>query len=370
MMRDVVVIGGGPAGAAIATHLARAGSDVLLLERTPAAHDKVCGEFLSYEAQEELEHMGLDLRALGAVSIRSAGVEHLRSRSSTALPFEALSLSRRALDEALLMQAGALGAEVRRGVRATGLERNAVGWSVQIEGAMLLAREVILATGKHDLRGRRRPPGRQSDLVGFKVYWNLAEPNDLHGRVELHLFPGGYAGLQMVEGLRANLCLVIERARFVSMGASWAALLARILDACPTLAGRLNGAIACLERPLAVSAIPYGHVQERSDGIWYVGDQAAVIPSFTGDGMSIALHSARRAAENIIVGTSADLFQRQLAGELREQVRRSTMISKALVTPWGQRAVGLLLTPSVLRWVVCRTRIAETARRLPAVGVA
>lgn len=363
MTYGVVVIGGGPAGAAAATRLARAGRDVLLLERTPGPHDKVCGEFLSYEAQEELQDLDLDLRALGAVAIRGVALEHSLGRCATALPFEALSLSRRVLDEALLLRAGAAGAEVRRGVRATRLERSGTAWSVQLEGGVTLsAQEVVLATGKHDLRDWRRPPGRQSDLLGFKMYWGLVPSSDLAGHVELHLFPGGYAGLQMVEDARANLCLVVRRATFAALGATWDALLSHILGACPALARQLGAGRPCLSKPIAISGIPYGHVQERSDGLWRLGDQAAVIPSFTGDGMSIALHSARKAVESMLDGRKAEAFQRDLAGELRAQVRRSTIISQVLVTPWGQRAISPLLSPAVLRWTLRRTRIPEAAR--------
>jgi len=363
MTRDVLVIGGGLAGGAAALRLARAGRDVLLLERTPGPHDKVCGEFLSYEAQEELHDLGLDLRSLGAVPIRTAAVDGPRARSATPLPFEGLSLSRRVLDEALLGRAAAAGAEVRRGARATALERAGSDWSVRVEGGTgLAAREVILATGKHDLRGQRRPPGPQADLLGFKMYWTLAEPEDLDGRVELHLFPGGYAGLQTVEGPRANLCLVIRRTAFAALGATWDALLARLIEGSPALAARLAGATPCLARPLAISAVPYGLVQDHSDGLWRLGDQAAVIPSFTGEGMSIALHSARKAADGLVAGEAPEAFQRRLAAELRGQVRRSTLISRALVTPWAQMAVTPFLTPSVLRWVLRRTRIPETAR--------
>jgi flavin-dependent dehydrogenase len=363
MIHDVVGVGGGLAGGAVAAHLARAGRDVLVLERTAGPHDKVCGEFLSYEAQEELQSLGLDLRSLGAVPIRGATVAHPFGRCATALPFEALSLSRRVLDEALLSRAGAAGAQVRRSVRATTLERTGEAWSVQVEGAgNLTAREVILATGKHDLRGRRRPVGRQSDLLAFKMYWTLAQPKALEGRVELHLFPDGYAGLQMVEGGRANLCLVVRQATFAAIGATWDALLAYILANSPVLAERLAGGVTSLVRPLAVSAIPYGHVQEQSDGVWRLGDQAAVIPSFTGDGMSIALHSARRAADSLSAGVDAESFQRHLASELRWQVRSSTMMSQALVTTWGQRAIVPWLTPSALRWALRRTRISESAR--------
>ena len=61
-----IIVGGGAAGAAAACLL---GPDALLIERETAAHDKICGEFLSWEAQEYLSRLGLDLTALGAVPI-------------------------------------------------------------------------------------------------------------------------------------------------------------------------------------------------------------------------------------------------------------------------------------------------------------
>ena len=65
----VIVVGGGVAGAAFALELARNGQRVVLLERTRNPHHKVCGEFLSEEAQLVLSSFGLDLEALGATSI-------------------------------------------------------------------------------------------------------------------------------------------------------------------------------------------------------------------------------------------------------------------------------------------------------------
>ena len=364
-MREILVIGGGLAGAAMAAHLARAGRDVLLVERTPGPHEKVCGEFLSFEAQDELGRLGVDLRGLGAVPIRTVTFRHQRSHQQTLLGFEALSLSRRILDEALLAKAAQAGAEVRRGVRATGAARDGGGWAVGIEGgATVSARHLVLATGKHDLRGWQRPPGRQPDLIGFKMYWRLGDGRDLRGRVELHLFPGGYAGVEMVEGGRANLCLVIREAAFGALGRRWDALLSHLRQSCPGLDALLDGAVPCESRPLAVARIPYGLVQERSDGPWRLGDQAAVIPSFTGEGMSIALHSARLAAGCLLAGQGPEEFQHRLASDLRRQVARSTLASKALVARVPQRVAGWLLTPALLRWVLHGTRIPNRAREL------
>jgi flavin-dependent dehydrogenase len=363
MTREVLVVGGGLAGAAAAIHLARAGRDVLLLERSAGPHDKVCGEFLSFEAQEELAGLGVDPEHLGAVPLQAVAVERGRTRTEACLGFRALSLSRRVLDEALLARAAEAGADVRRGVRATGLAREGPGWAVGTQGGSAVrARHLVLATGKHDLRGWRRPPGRQADLLGFKAYWRLPDARRLRGAVELHLFPGGYAGLQRVEEDRANLCLVVRQGAFADLGSRWDALLAHVLGASPGLAARLDGAAPCQAKPLAVAAIPYGLVQERSGGVWRLGDQAAVIPSFTGEGMSIALHSARLAAAFLANGRSPEEFQRRLAGDLRAQVRRSTLASRALVAPLPQALVGRLLSPSLMRWVLRGTRIPLAAR--------
>lgn len=362
-MRPVLILGGGLAGAAAAIHLARAGCDVLLLEREQGPHDKVCGEFLSYEAQDELRDLGVDLNALDAVPIDRVAVAGKRSRTGTDLDFRGLSLSRRVLDEAVLDRAVAAGAQVRRGVRATTLERAGSGWAVGTDrGETLTTRDLFLATGKHDLRGWRRAPGPQPDLLGFKMYWRLAGSRDLDRTVELHLFPSGYAGLQMVEGGRANLCLVVHKGAFAAMGGRWEALLAHLFRESPRLAARLRGAEPCHARPFAIAAIPYGLVQRPGDGIWRLGDQATVIPSFTGEGMSLALHSARRAAAFFMAGRGAGEYQERLARDLGGQVRRSTLASRALVAPFSQAVIDRTMTPMLMRWMLRMTRIPAGAR--------
>lgn len=362
-MPQVLIIGGGLAGAAAATWLARDGHEVQLLERERGPHDKVCGEFLSFEAQDELRELGVDLNALGAVPIETVAVERRRARGATPLAFTGLSLSRRVLDEAVLARAAEAGARIRRGVRATTLRRSGAGWEVGTDaGETLSAPDLFLATGKHDLRGWRRPPGSQPDLIGFKMYWHLADSRSLERTVELHLFPSGYAGLQMVEGGRANLCLVIHKAAFAAMGGRWEALLSHLRETCPGLAARLSGATPCHARPLAIAAIPYGLVQRQSEGVWRLGDQAAVIPSFTGEGMSLALHSAHQAAAFFTAGRGAEAYQQHLAQDLGGQVRRSMLLSRALVAPVPQAVIGRMLHPALMRWMLRATRIPAGAR--------
>ena len=79
-----VIAGGGVAGAAVACLLGR---DALLVEREAAAHDKICGEFLSWEAQAYLRRLGLDLHGLGASPIHSIRLVHGRQVAAARLPF-------------------------------------------------------------------------------------------------------------------------------------------------------------------------------------------------------------------------------------------------------------------------------------------
>src|SRR6516164_9762564 len=112
---DAAVIGGGVAGPALAAELARAGRSVILFEKEKAAHDKVCGEFISHEGVRYLHDLGVSLEGLGALPIRHVRLARHAGAVTDELPFEAQSLSRRVLDETLLQLASKAGAEIQRG---------------------------------------------------------------------------------------------------------------------------------------------------------------------------------------------------------------------------------------------------------------
>ena len=223
------------------------------------------------------------------------------------------------MDEALLSRAKAVGVRVLRGARVTQIGRLETGWHCQTNtGDIHRADHIFLATGKHDIRRWSRPPGSQADLLGFKAYWTLnLEEETSPARVELHLFPGGYAGLQRVGDSQVNLCLLVRKKTFRALGGDWTSLLRHILNASPKLADTLRHANGCNAKPLAIGAIPYGHVQRKNDGLWRLGDQGAVIPSFAGEGMSIAMHSSRLAAEVVLSGGTAEDYQRRLGARCK-----------------------------------------------------
>lgn len=369
---EALIVGGGPAGAAAGIALARRGRAVTLLEQSSAAHDKVCGEFLSQEAVGYLESLGLGPSALGAVAIHGVRLHGHSVIAKCELPFPAFSLTRRSLDAALLALAEIEGVTVHRGKRVEALTRTDDRWQARVAGGALhCGKTAFLATGKHDVNGYRRPAGTQNNLVGFKMYFRFAEGQvkALNGWVELFLFPGGYAGLQMVEGGRANLCLLVTRERLARCGGGWAALLEHMREASQPLAKRLEGATPLLAKPLAISSIPYGLLPGKmQDGLWRLGDQAAVIPSFSGDGMSIALHSGLLAAEMFEHGAGAAEFANVMRTQLRSSVRLATWISCCLVrAPVVAKAVRLW--PGLLGVVAARTRVPAALLLTAATGL-
>lgn len=358
LIASPLIVGGGLAGAAAGIDLARAGHAPLLLEREAGAHDKICGEFLSGEAVAALAALGVDARALGAVPMTRVEINTGHRRVAASLPFPALSLSRRVLDMAVLERAAAVGVTVRRGVTVREVEPGVAHTS---EGD-IAASALLLASGKHDVRGAPRPEG--PDEIGFKMYFrDAALSRSLAGTVAVTFFDGGYAGLQPVEGGRLNLCLLIDGAHYRALG-GWPALLERLCRE-PALAP-LAHAEALLPRPLAISRVPYGHLAApATDGLWRLGDQAAVIPSFCGDGMAIALESGRLAAAMLAGGATAAAYQRALLLRTRRPVRLAMAALRLARHPVGRWAamVGLSAVPGALALLARLTRVSDPHAR-------
>jgi len=349
---EVLVVGGGPAGAATACWLAKSGCEVMVLERSSGAHHKVCGEFLSVETQAHLSRLAIDPAGFGAMPIREV-VLYAGSRVAvTALPFRALSLSRYRLDEALLRQASGYGAEVKRGVSARQAEPFASGWQLRCsDGEFIRCRTLVLATGKQTLRGI--VDQRDASMVGLKVHLKLPARSTqaLSERVELFLFRDGYGGLELVEDDVANLCVLLRRPAAPFAGRSWPELWEYLASLSNDLGQRLRDGLPLWERPLGVVCPSGGYSHARPNGaehaLYHVGDRIAHIPPFTGDGLAIALASAELAA--------AHIRDRQPPVLYRHAVRCST--------------ASALHFASALSWMnkssLGRTLIVATASRFP-----
>lgn len=396
MSNETVIIGGGPAGSAAAILLSRQGMPVRLLERQTGPHHKVCGEFISYEAANYLQTLGLDLPALGAEPIRQVRFYNGEQQLAFTLPFTAWSLSRRVLDAALLTQAERAGVVVELGTAVKQLSRTCDGWELVLRrqsvssprATMLSAETLFLATGKHELRGWPRHANKKinknvdanrkdsvethNQFIGLKMHFrpDSSLQDQLQETVEIHLFDGGYAGLEPIEQGGINLCFLITEDTYKNCGRRWPAVLDWLGRQSSHLRQRLANLTPCWPEPLAVAGIPYGYINPPHDaqpGLFRLGDQAAVIPSFAGDGIAIALHSAALAARIHSAGGDSSLYQCLACESLTPPVRNAKRLADILACSVGRNTAfrlallsPILLRKKILQELFLRTRVRNT----------
>ena len=131
MSADVVVVGAGPGGSSTAYHLARAGLDVVLLEKNPFPRDKICGDGLTPAAVHELIAMGVDttgwMRNRGLTVIGGGHTVHMDWPDQKSLPGYGMTRARMDLDHALAKRAVEAGARLYEGVTVTGALQDGSG---------------------------------------------------------------------------------------------------------------------------------------------------------------------------------------------------------------------------------------------------
>jgi hypothetical protein len=183
--------------------------------------------------------------------------------------------------------------------------------------------------------------------------------------VQLAMFPGGYAGVCLVEGGIATICWVIDRNVEGDEAVAWDAHAAFLAQRSGFFATLLAGATALWDKPVAVAAIPYGFLRREviSDAVYPLGDQLVVIPSYTGDGTSIALHTGMAAARAVLSGQSAGEFQAKAIAKLKPQIAWAKVANVAFVNATAQRVTSAVArvapwaVPGIARFVVNRTRL-------------
>lgn len=334
---DLCIIGGGPAGTVAALEACRHGLSVTLFERDRFPRDKVCGEFLSAESLPLLEEEIPKVLAMSSIIRRSEFISPRGGVYSFLLPQRGRGLSRRLLDEAL-WQAAAAGARGREGEAIRGLRKlescmgGDRGWEIESStGMSTRARAVIIACGRWwNLKGFPSPArrGKANGLgmwLGAKAHFEAVAPRDA---VEMYFFSGGYCGLAPIEAGLYNACCLVHRSLARDLGACGLVDFARWLRAVarhPALEVRLRGATQVSET-LATAPLCLERRGAEHDGALLAGDAAGFLDPFTGDGISMALHSGRLAAEDVAsawVEGVGPCNHRETAGDYRHRLGRA-----------------------------------------------
>jgi flavin-dependent dehydrogenase len=375
---DVAIIGGGMAGGTAAYHLAQAGLRVVLFEKEKSRHHKVCGEFISGEGAPLLEDIGLNLRDLGGTTIRKFRLHGPHKTGEAQLPFAAVGLSRAIVDDAILNRAEEAGATIHRGVlvkdQTSGFDHPAGGecgeFKLSTSAGEFFADRVVIATGKYEFNGVGRRAGRDSGLVGFKMHLKLRPSalKQLSDHCDLFVFDGGYGGLAPIENGLANFCFLIERSKLKTLKATWDHLASHIAKSNEAMSHYLDGAEPQFANFVTVPKVPYGFLRREKPeaGTFCVGDQMAVIPSLSGDGMTIALRTGLAAAAAIIksretkssAAVASTEYQKRTRSALRTQIETAYILHRLFKNPrlCDLAAYAIRRFPAVLDFFFSNTR--------------
>lgn len=355
-MTRPIVLGAGPAGSVAAALLARAGAEPILIDRDEQVGDAICGGFLSWRTVENLRELGCDPDLLGAHRVGRLRLFAGNRLAEAQLPAEAYGLSRKTLDRNLrdlAVRSGAtLAIDHAREVQAGCIKGDAREW---------ISPTIFLATGKHDVRGEKRPREAADPALGLRIRipQSAALSALVSDAVELHLFESGYAGIVLQEDGSANVCLALRKSLLANAGGDPWQLLDELAERNSHFARRLEGATDALPVD-TIGSVPYGWIARDTDpGLYRLGDQAAVIPSLAGEGMAIAVASARLAVEMFSKGETAPHFQADFAGRAARPVGAAKMIWNASETRTGAATITALANhvPGLARLAMRLSRI-------------
>jgi flavin-dependent dehydrogenase len=348
---EVVVVGGGPAGAATAWALARCGVDVLLLDRARFPRDKVCAEYLSPQASRILSEMGAlaAVEAAGAAQlagmlVRSPSGSEIYGEFAAAHGFHGfrdrgLGLRRRDLDALVLDRVRAVGVRVAEGERVLDVLRDGTGrvTGVRTDARAIRGRLVVGADGLRSTVGQRLGLTRYAvwpRRIALVAHYRGVAGIGRWG--EMHVERDGYVGLVDVGNGETNVALVIpSRAARLIRGDPDAFLHAWVMRR-PHLAPRFSGA----ERVSDVRATgPFAQHARRAwmPGAALVGDAADFFDPFTGEGIYAALRGGELILPYAIEAARArSTKQADVALEAYERCRRHEFTGKWIV----ERMVG------------------------------
>ena len=307
---DVIIIGGGLAGLASAIHLSKKGLRVTVMEKSTYPRHKVCGEYISNEILPYLKWLGADIPKLQPANITNFIFTAGKGRMAKAqLPLGGFGLSRYVLEEYLCQIA------VKNGCTLLQETVNTISFSndlftVTSSNQVLSAKIVLGAYGKRsniDQVLSRDFIRKSSPWLAVKAHYSGNFPDDV---VALHNFKGGYCGVSKVESNILNICYLADYSTFKKYK-NIDDYQRNVLYKNKYLKAVFESSTILFDKPLTISQISFDSKLPVENHMLMIGDTAGLIHPLCGNGMAMALHSAKIASGLVLEYYSGSIASRQ-----------------------------------------------------------
>ncbi|HWN87855.1 MAG TPA: NAD(P)/FAD-dependent oxidoreductase [Chitinophagaceae bacterium] len=301
---DLAIVGGGLAGLALSIQIVKSGYRVVLFEKEQYPFHKVCGEYISLESWGFLQRLGVDLPSLNVTRIKRLQVSDIKGVFfEQPLPLGGFGISRYTLDHTLAQIAKQAGVIVHEQTRVNEIRFSDELFSIESTKGNFRTKVVAGSFGKKsnlDVKWKRpfvvAKKNKLNNYIGVKYHIRYDFPADL---IALHNFKNGYCGISKIEDEKYCLCYLTTAGNLQSSNNDIRKMEQSILSANPHLKRIFSECEMLWKEPIVISQISFDKKNLVEEHVLMVGDAAGMITPLCGNGMSMAMHASKIAAEQI-----------------------------------------------------------------------
>jgi flavin-dependent dehydrogenase len=293
----IVIVGAGLAGLTAAIHLSKLGYSIILIEKNSFPKHKVCGEYISNEVLPYLDWLGVNPEILKPTKIDSLLFSTTKGKIIKAkLPLGGFGISRYAFDYYLFEKAKAQNCEIIQET-VTDIHFSEDVFTVHLSNNTTLIADIVIgAYGKRsniDQKLQRIFIQKKSPWLAVKAHYKGDFPNNLVG---LHNFKGGYCGVSKVENDVINICYLANYETFQQYK-NIEEYQSKVVAKNPLLQSIFENTVPLFEKPFTISQICFDKKEPVDQHILMIGDSAGLIHPLCGNGMAMAIRSAKIVSE-------------------------------------------------------------------------
>jgi menaquinone-9 beta-reductase len=367
---DVAIVGGGLAGLALSIQLAKNGYQVLVIEKEEYPFHRVCGEYISLESWNFLEQLGYPLSDMNLPIIKELIVSSPNGNCIKAsLPLGGFGISRYKIDSELVLIAKQNGVTILEGTKVTDISFHNAYSMVHTSQKNIKARLVAGSFGKRsnlDVKWKRhfisQKNSRLNNYIGIKYHIQTDFPADT---IVLHNFSNGYCGMSRIENNTYCLCYLTTASNLQQSGNNIAIMEKEILSKNPFLKEIFTKADFLWKSPVTIAQISFEKKLQVENHVLLLGDAAGMITPLCGNGMSMALHGSKIAADVINRFLSNKISRKELEEQYILQWKslfgRRLRTGRFIQRLFGKSSVTNLLVstlkpfPKILTWLIRQT---------------